>query len=48
MVNIDTFGTNPLESAEDKAKEDKLLDDSTIEVYPESKIEGVDPRNQCF
>ena len=41
MVNIDTFGTklfNPLESPEDKAVEDNL-DDSTIEVYPESKIE---------
>ena len=49
MVNIDTFGTklsNSLESTEDKAEEDKLLDDSTTEVYPESKIEGVDPHNQ--
>jgi len=30
MVNIDFFGTklsNPLESAEDMAEEDKLLDD---------------------
>ena len=51
MVNIDTFGTklsNPLESTEDKAVEDNLLDDSTIEVYPESKIESVGPHNQCF
>jgi hypothetical protein len=51
MVNIDTFGTklsNPLESAEDKAEEDNLLEDSTIEVYPESKIEGGEPHNQCF
>ena len=51
MVNIDTFGTklsNPLESAEDKAEEDNLLEDSTIEVYPESKIEGREPHNQCF
>jgi len=51
MANIDTFGTNlsnPLESTEDKAVEDNLLDDSTIEVYPESKIESVGPHNQCF
>ena len=45
MVNIDTFGTklsNPLKSAVDKAEEakDKLLDNSTIEVYPESKIDS--------
>ena len=49
MVNVDTFGTNlsnPLESAEDKSVEDNLLDDSTIEVYPESKIKGVEPHNQ--
>ena len=48
MVNIDTFGTklsNPLESTEDKAEEDKLLDDDIIEFYPDSKIEGY---NQCF
>jgi len=51
MVNIDTFGSklsNPLESAEDKAEEDSLLDESTIEVYPESKVEGVEHHNQCF
>ena len=51
MVNIDTFRTklsNPLESTEDKAEEDRLLDDTTIEVYPESKIEGLEPHNQCF
>ena len=33
IVIIDTFGTNlsnPLESAEDKAVEDKFLDDATI------------------
>ena len=45
MVNNDTLGTklsNPLESAEDKAVKDNLLDDSTIEVYLEAKIEGVD------
>ena len=49
VVNIDTFGTklsNPLESAEHKAVEDNLLDDSTIEVCPE--IDGVEPHNQCF
>ena len=31
MVNIDTFGqpmTNPLETTEDKAEEDNILDDS--------------------
>jgi len=51
MVNIDTFGTklsNPLESTEDKAEEDNLLDDATIKVYPESRIEGMEPHNQCF
>ena len=51
MVNIDTFGTklsNPLETTEDKAKDDSLLDDATIEVYPESKIEGLEPHNQWF
>ena len=51
MDNIDTFGTklsNPLECTEDKAVEDSLLDDSTTEVYAESKIEGVEPHNQCF
>ena len=47
MVNIDTFGTklsNPLESTE----EENRLDDATIEVYSESKIEGLEPHNQCF
>jgi hypothetical protein len=47
MVNIDTFGTklsNPLESAEDKAEEDNLLENSTID----SKIEGGEFYNQCF
>ena len=51
MVNIDTFGTklsNPLESAEDKAEEDNLLENLTIEVYPDSKIEGGELHNQCF
>ena len=51
MVNIDAFGiklSNPQESTEDKAVEDNLLDDSTIKVYPESKIEGLEPHNQCF
>ena len=51
MVNIDTFGTklsNPLEWTEDKAEEDKLLDDATIEVYPDSKIKRLDSHNQCF
>ena len=40
--------SNPLESTEDKAVEDNLLDEETIEEYPESKIEGVEPHNQCF
>jgi len=39
--NGDTFETklsNPLESTEDKAEKDKLLDDATIE------IEGLEPQ----
>ena len=51
MVNIDTFGTklsNPLESAKEKAEVDRFLDDASIEVYPESKIEGLEPHNQYF
>ena len=51
MVNIDTFVTklsNPLESIEDNAEEDKLLDDSTFEVYPGSKTEELELHNQCF
>jgi len=51
MVNIDTFGTklwNPFESTEDKIEEDKLLDDATIEVYPDSKIEGLEPHYQVI
>jgi len=50
MVNIETFGTklsNPLESSEDKAVENNLLDDATIEMYPESRIEGLESHNQC-
>jgi len=35
-------------STENKAEEDNLLDDATIEVYPESKIEGLEPHNQCL
>ena len=51
MVNIDTFGTklsNLLEETRDKTEEDKLLNDATIEVYADSKIEGMEPHNQCF
>ena len=52
MVNIDTFRaklSNPLETTEDKyLEEDSLLDNATIEVYPESKIKGMKPHNQCF
>jgi len=51
MLNIDTFGTrlpNSLESTEDKAEEDRLLEDSNIEVYPDSRIEELEPHNQCF
>ena len=51
MVNIDTFGiklSNSLDSAEDKAEEDNLLYDATIEVYTESNIEGLEPHNHCF
>ena len=33
---------------EDKTQEDKLLDDSTFEVYPDSKTEELEPHNQCF
>ena len=41
-LNIDKFGnksTSFLESNEDKADEETLLDDSNIDVYPESKAE---------
>jgi len=51
MENIDTFGTkllNRLESTEHRAEEHELLDNATIEVYPDSKIEGREPQNQCF
>jgi len=44
MVNIDTFGTklsNPLESAEDKAEEDNLLDNSNIEVYSDQHARDI-------
>jgi len=37
-----------LKPTEDRAEEDSLLDDATIEVYPESKIEGLEPHNQCI
>ena len=51
LVNVDRFGTklsNPLESTEDKAEEDRLLDDSNINEYPNSKIEELEPRYQCI
>jgi len=51
MLNIDTFGTklsNPLDSTEDKAEEDQLLDDSTFEVYLDSKTEELEPHNKYF
>ena len=40
--------SNECKSGEDKAEDDKLLDDSTIVVYPESNVESVEPHNQCF
>jgi hypothetical protein len=43
MVNIDTFGVqmwNPLDTAQDEAPEDSLMDTSTLEVFPEPSGEA--------
>ena len=50
MVDMDTFGqpmANPLEALEDKAKEDSILDDTNLDVYP-GGLEAPEAYNQCF
>ena len=42
IVNIDTFGqvvANPLEYVEDEAVEDKLFQESDIDVFPEANAD---------
>ena len=39
LVNIDTFSnpmSSPLDAIEDKAEEDKILEDAKLDVYPEA------------
>ena len=51
LVNMDTFGqpmTNPLETTEDKAEEDAILDDANLDVYPGGSEESPEAYNQCF
>ena len=51
LVNMDTFGqpmTNPLESTEDKAEEDSILDDANLDVYPGGSEEAPETYNQCL
>ena len=48
---MDTFGTsmaNPLDAIEDKAEEDKILDDANLDVYPEALEEEPEAYNKCF
>ena len=45
LVNMDTIGTpmaNPLETIEDKAEEDSILDDANLFVYPGASEEELE------
>ena len=51
LVNTDTFRTpmtNPLDSIEDKAEEDKFLDDANLDLYSEALEDEPEAYNQCF
>ena len=38
----------PLDAIEDKAEEEKILDDTNLDVYPEASEEEPEAYNQCF
>ena len=49
--NMNTFGvpiSNPLDAVNDKDVDDKLLDDASIDVYPEGSEEEPEACNQFF
>ena len=40
--------TNPLETTEDKAEEDSILDDANLDLCPGGSEEETEAYNQCF